>query len=207
MKKQLLMLLMAAMSVTFVKAQKNGSYKAFLTKVEVQGKVTGDSSNIKIDSTDVLKITKHVYSDPEIEIFWYNSISQFNFELKNKSNETIKLIWDDASYIGTDGSAKKIFHNGVKFIERTNAQPATSIIKNSKLSDLVAPTDNVYYSSGKYGGWNQTPLFLTSRKIETPVYDNTEVRVLLPLAFSGTTKEYVFTFKVKWIEDVKKKKK
>lgn len=68
-------------------------------------------------------------------------------------------------------------------------------------------SENESYSSGTYGGWNQHPLFPTPRKTEISVLDNKTVRVLLPISFDGSTKEYMFTFTVKWSEYAKKKKK
>lgn len=44
-------------------------------------------------------------------------------------------------------------HSGVKYIDRNNSQPPNIIPKNASLSDVIIPTDNIYYVSGQYGGW------------------------------------------------------
>lgn len=90
--------------------QKNGIYKAVLNKVEVQEKTTADSSGIRTDSLTNPKNNHYLYSDSTMDISWFSSATQLNFEMRNKRNETIKVIWDDASYIDTDGSTKKVFH-------------------------------------------------------------------------------------------------
>lgn len=35
-------------------------------------------------------------------------------------------------------------HSGVKYTDRNNSQPATSIPKGASLSDILLPTDNVF---------------------------------------------------------------
>ncbi|WP_029275195.1 hypothetical protein [Pedobacter borealis] len=204
MKKSILTLLALLPLLSF---GQRGYYKAILSKVEVQGKITADSLAIKLDSLTNPKNNHFVYADNNIEINWYNSTSQFNFEIRNKLNETIKIIWDDASYIDTDGSSKKVFHAGVKYIDRNNAQPPTTIIKDSKLSDLITPTENVYFSSGSYGGWRELPLFDYSRKDVVHKYNNKHARILLPISIGGNVQEYIFTFTVNWIEEIKEVKK
>ena len=50
-------------------------------------------------------------------------------------------------------------HVGVKYIDRNDSQHASVIPKGASLSDIVQPTDNVYYVSGQYFGWRTSNLF------------------------------------------------
>ncbi|WP_183567399.1 hypothetical protein [Mucilaginibacter sp. SP1R1] len=206
MKKSLFIAFVLAMAATTVFGQK-GLYKASLTKVETQGKITADSTSIKIDSIGNVFNPHYLFTDKNIEVNWQYSLNDFDFELKNFSNQTIRLLWDEAAYIDKDGNTHKVFHKGVKFMDRENAQPATGIIKGAKLSDLIAPTDYVYYSEGSYGGWRQLNLFESPKKHTLPAFDGSQVRILLPIVISGVTTEYIFTFTVKWAEEINKKKK
>ncbi|MBB6109768.1 hypothetical protein SAMN05421821_105186 [Mucilaginibacter lappiensis] len=205
MKKRLLIILLSIGIGFHVFAQKS-DYKARLTKVEVQGKVTADSSNIKVDSTINAFNPQYIFTDKDIDIIWLYALTEFDFILTNKSEQTIKIIWDDAAYIDKDGTTHKIFHKGVKYLDRNNSQPPSGIIKGAKISDLIAPTDYAYYSSGSYGGWQQTRLFEKPKRHQPALFDNITSRILLPISFNGTTIEYIFTFSINWFEEVKKKK-
>ena len=67
--------------------------------------------------------------------------------MKNISNSTIKVVWDEAAYIDYNGETSKIMHKGIKYSEREASQPASVIIKGAKLEDVAIPTKNVSYSS------------------------------------------------------------
>lgn len=77
------------------------------------------------------------------------------------------MVWNEAAFVGLDGSSSKIMHVGTKFSEREGNQPATTIIKGAKIEDLATPTANVYYSDGvkigyeRFGnGWKTKKWFL-----------------------------------------------
>src|SRR5690242_21732037 len=48
-------------------------------------------------------------------------------------------------------------HSGVKYIDRNNSYPSSTILPNTRLDDLVIPTDNVYYSEGYFGQYFSSP--------------------------------------------------
>jgi hypothetical protein len=48
-------------------------------------------------------------------------------------------------------------HSGVKYIDRNNSYPPSTILPNTRLDDLVVPTDNVYYSKGYFGQYFSSP--------------------------------------------------
>jgi len=141
---------------------------------------------------------KYSYEDQLIKIIWLPTAKQFNFVLENKSDHSIKIIWDEAVYVDGNGSSEKVMHSGVKFSEKNNSQPATVVVKNAKIDDLIMPSKNVYYVSGQYGGWRTLPLFSnpSTDNIEISSSVGKEVRILLPLEIENTVNEYIFSFKV-----------
>lgn len=144
---------------------------------------------------------KYRYEDDMIEIVWLPLPSEFAFELNNKTDHSIKIIWDEAVFVDSDGTSGKVMHTGVKFTDRNNTQPPSVVVKKAKLSDIVVPTKNVYYSTYS-SGWNQSNIFKsfasTTEELEVIAKENTgkEVRILLPLEIQNTVNEYIFTFKV-----------
>lgn len=147
-------------------------------------------------------ITKYRFEDGTINIVWSPSSSQFGFFLTNKTSHSIKIIWDEAVYVDESGMSKKIMHSGVKYIDRNNPQPPTTVVRGATISDIVFPTDNVYFESGKYGGWRELPLFPDSgmEKIEienkAKTYIGKNVQVLLPIKIEDIVNEYVFVFSI-----------
>lgn len=77
-------------------------------------------------------LSKFTYKDNVIDIMIFADRSNFNFVLQNISENSIKIVWDEAVFVNFDGSTEKVMHKGIKFSERNGAQPTTTIIKNAK---------------------------------------------------------------------------
>lgn len=60
----------------------------------------------------------------------------------------------------------------MKYAERNSSQPATTVPKGASISDILLPTDNVYYVSGQYGGWRES--YLIPCVYKTPEAFNAE---------------------------------
>lgn len=179
-----------------------GSYKMTLTKVEKPE----DSSN-RYGETRVIQdngVDKYAYNDSIIDIIILGTSEQFNFVLKNISNHSLKIIWNEAAYVGLDGSSSKIMHVGTKFSEREGDQPPTTIIKGAKIEDLATPTVNVYYDKGiKIGyetignGWKKRSMLPKQYEGKEPG----EIRLMLPIQIKDVINEYTFVFKVYYSYD------
>jgi hypothetical protein len=172
-----------------------GSYSAYLYSVEAP-------KDIKKGVTDSVS---SIYEDDIIKIDWDYAVSQIGFELKNKSEQTIKIVWDEAAFISLANETSRVFHKGVKYIDRENAQPSSSVYKNSVLSDLISPTSYTTYTSGQYGGWRSAPLIpvstnVFSGKVEyVPALIGGTMRVILPVKMDDKTLEYAFSFRTEFI--------
>lgn len=198
MKKILLLSILLATTFCFAqkKDKREGNYSIQLISVD-------SPKDIQSGIVDTLTST---YEDTIIKIKWQYAISQIIFDLNNKSDQTIKLVWDDAILISTENESKRIFHKGIKYIDRENPQSPTSIYKKSTLSDLVLPTSNTYFVSGQYGGWTSLPIIPTmaikfSKKVEyKPELLGKTLKVVLPFKIDDKTLEYVFVFKTIFLE-------
>ena len=148
--------------------------------------------------------TRYSYEDEIIKITWNILLStEFAFVLENKSDHSIKIIWDDAVYVDVRGQSGRVMHKGVKYTDKNQVQPASVILKKSTLSDLIVPTDNVYFEGGRYGrGWVSNPLFPNQADSKkklltlTQKYIGKTVKILLPLQIQGTINEYIFSFTI-----------
>lgn len=177
------------------------TYRVGLSNVEAPADAKKQYGETKIVKLDVDGKTNYKYEDDYIYISWFVGSSQFAFELKNKSAHSIKIPWDDVAYINIFGEVGRVMRSGVKYIDRNNTQPASVVPNNATLSDIIMPTDNVYYASGRYGGWREGKLFnfpIDKKNVEQSkqAYIGKTVRVLFPVIIEDVKNEYVFEFKV-----------
>jgi len=184
------------------KDKRDGAYSAHLYSVEV-------SKGVKMVTIDTLL---SIYQDSIIKIVWSYADSQIDFELTNESEQTLRLIWDDAAYISLHNKSSRIFHKGIKYIDRENPQSPTAVYKKTTLSDLISPTSYTYYDSGEYGGWRSGSLIpvssarsIWSSKIEyIQGLIGQTIRVILPIKIEDKLIEYTFNFRTEFIEEKKK---
>ena len=111
----------------------------------------------------------------------------------------MKLNWDDMAYVDEDGNTKRVMHSGVKYTDRNSSQPASILPKNASLSDVLLPTDNVYFVSGSYGGWRESSLFprySTNEEAQASPALGKKVRIIFPIVIQDVVNEYVFEFSV-----------
>ena len=158
----------------------------------------------KIGTLQEEDATKYSFEDDLIRIVWTATPEQLDFDLTNKTNHSIRIIWDKAVYVDEKGNSQRIMHSGVKYTDRNNPQPPTTVAKGATVSDLLFPAENVDWAGGPYGGWQIKPLFPTSSTSGSPEdllaqakkYVGKSFHVLLPLDIEQAVKEYIFVFKV-----------
>jgi hypothetical protein len=160
---------------------------------------------------------KYVYEDGLFSGLFFVTASRINFTITNKTDHSIKIIWDEAAFIDLDGQSGRVAHEGVKYADRNASQPPSVIPGGRSLTDFVLPTGRVYYREGYYsryssipGGWEELPLVLpASRRIAagdstlvdaftSEVSKNKGKRfgLLLPLEIEAVVNEYTFWFEV-----------
>ena len=146
-----------------------------------------------------------IYEDSIIKIDWGYASTQIGFDLTNKSDQTLKIIWDDAAFISQSNESSRIFHVGIKYTDRENPQPPTSVYKKTTLSDLIAPTSYTRYVSGQYGGWRSDPLIPIPSNVWSSKIEYIEsllgktMRVILPIKIDDKVIEYAFSFRTEFI--------
>lgn len=179
-----------------------GSYKTALVKVEKPEDTTnryGETKTIQDAGID-----KYSYNDSIVNITIYGTKEKFYYVLKNVSNNSLKIIWNEAAFVGLDGSSSKIMHVGVKFSERENDQPATTIIKGAKIDDVATPTANVYYDEGYKIGYTTVGNGWKTKSMLPEEYigkEAGEIRLMLPIQVKDVVNEYTFVFKVYYTYD------
>ena len=178
------------------------SYSVGLSTVESPADAKQQFGETKVVTFDEEGVSKYRYEDDYINIVWFVGTKQFNFTLKNKSGHTLKINWDDISYVDTKGQVGRVMHAGVKYTERNNSQPATTVPKGASISDVLIPTENVYYVSGQYGGWRENYLipcvYNTSEDFNAGAssFVGKTMTVMMPIMIENVQNDYTFTFNI-----------
>lgn len=178
------------------------SYSVGLSAVESPADAKQQFGETKVVTFDEEGVSKYRYEDDYINIVWYVGSKQFNFTLNNKSGHSLKINWDDISFVDTKGQVGRVMHSGVKYSERNNSQPATTVPKGASISDILLPTENVYFVSGQYGGWREN--YLLPCVYQTPEAFNASasslvgktMTIMMPIMIENVQNDYTFTFNI-----------
>ena len=176
------------------KGDDSGKFVATLTKVEKPS-----DSSVRYGNTTTVTdkdVTKFSYVDNFIDILIFAANSQFGFALKNVSDNTLKVVWNEAVFVDVDGSTSKVMHSGIKYSQREAEQPASTIIKGAKLDDIAAPTANIYYSDA-LKEWTSYSMYRNADKNK----QGQSIKLMLPIQVKDVINEYVFEFGLTYVFD------
>lgn len=193
MKKFLFLTVIIFSVYTACAADPKGYYRVSLESVEVKG-MNGEISN----TINEKGFTTPSYKDDLIDIVFTFEPTHIDLILKNMGNSSLKIIWDDAIFVGgINQNSDGVFHAGVKYNDRENTQLPTQVLQGTRLSDIIVPKGTVSWSD-YFGRWMYHFILYGEDRLK-------QIQVLLPIEYENSVKEYLFIFSVKW-EDVKVKK-
>jgi hypothetical protein len=114
---------------------------------------------------EVIKITKNEkgaweYEDGDIKIIWGLNSKEIGFKLLNKTNNNIKVIWDEAIYIDENKRSRRLIHSGVYYLDRYRAQVPSVVAKNTYILESLYPADYIEVNPVKGEFWGIKPLFI-----------------------------------------------
>ena len=153
---------------------------------------------------DVDNMVRDVYEDDYIRIYWDVSSKYLRFNLRNKTNYTLKINWDDISYVDEYGFTGNIIHSGVKYVDKNKPQSSISVPRGASVCDVLVPVDNIVYVNGQ---WIESELVKSSYKnleeFETLKERNVGlyIQILFPVLIENVQNDYIFNFK---INDIKR---
>ena len=180
----------------------HGTYIMVLQKVETSGVEKELFANSKTTNIVDYDKSKSIYEDDFIKIIWEPSFYVFNILLTNKSEHSIKIIWNDAIYVDENGNSERVAHAAEKYIRVEDSQQPTNVLKKLTIKDQIQPNENIHYDENN--GWTSQPL-LTENFGDTPeelkrikdTFKGKIIRISLPIQTYETTIEYLFEFVVK----------
>lgn len=164
---------------------------ASLVSVE---KPTYQNEHNKINIINIKDSLAFSYADKNVSVIIRAGTTTFDFIIKNNSDHSIKILWNEASFVGIDGFTSQIMHSGTKYFDKEKLQTPTTIISGASLSDCVLPINNAKWSE-KENKWIESPLiddsFLSDLKGKT-------MKLMIPIQnINGVVDEYIFNFRIR----------
>ncbi len=154
----------------------------------------------EIDTTFRLQLTKPIESesltmeDANIAIGFGLTNTSVGVALQNKTDGPIKIDWNQVSFIDPQGTSHNVTHEGVKYTDANSSKPPSVVPPTAKVVDSIVPADNVYFTSGQYGGWGTH--YILPRAPLGASLKGKSFSVYMPLEINGTSKNYLFTFRI-----------
>jgi hypothetical protein len=151
---------------------------------------------------------KYYFEDKMIRIGWAVTAKDIAFVLENKTDYSIRIIWDEAAYVDMNGFSHRVMHSGVKYIDRANTQAPTVVVRRGSVSDIVVPTDYIL-NLGEYG-WKEGDILPNSSRDpdnkrlinKAKEYLGKKIQVLLPLQIQDTVIDYIFVFTIESVKEI-----
>lgn len=177
-----------------------------------------------VESVEVAEEDRYRYVDDLIDVTIGALPDQFVFALRNQTEHSIKLVWDETVFIDLDGSSTRVMHQGVRYADRNVSQPASVIPAGAGFSDIVLPSDRVWFREGTYGTYASRPAEWRHLNLVMPAYEvvrgtatpgvpapaaadtllsqareniGKRMGLLMPFEIQGVVNEYTFWFEVK----------
>lgn len=173
-----------------------------------------DIKLVKPTSSDVM-----FYSDDIIDVSFHTEDLLY-IEIYNKTDTSIKILWDESSLI-YENESFPVIHSDVKFVDMGKPQIPTLIPPKTKIKDVIVSKNSIKYYSDS--GWGAEPIFSSFYSIDPErtksQYDvrgsyvlkirnakekieqakrlvGSEFGLFFTIAVSEEKKEYFFKFKI-----------
>lgn len=142
------------------------------------------------------------YNDNGVRISPYITPDDITVWIRNDTQSSIKVLWDDAAFIDGEGISHRIIHTGTKYIDKEKAQVPSVVAQSSEINDSLYPVDYVILNNTSSGtiGWSKQPLLDLTQKYRSKeealnvIACINSLKLLLPIEYNGIKKEYLFSF-------------
>ena len=204
--KRILPTLLLTILLASCQSSKHRMYEAMLSLSKVEVPSQEKNAATKDSVVNKIKNSKNnfEYVSDFFTIKWTFTQNRFEFELKNKSNYTIKIPWNGIAFVDYDGLSGRVLHKGIQYKDKDATMPPSIIPSGAHINDFIIPVNNVQYNENEYGSWVVTDLFLSHTDNYNDLKDQyigKNVKIRMPVIIDNTEHEYTFVFDIK---DIKK---
>ncbi len=145
-----------------------------------------------------------VLEDGLMRITWVVEEARLPFVLENKTDQPIRIIWDDAIFMDLLGAPHKVMHQGVRYAQRGEPQAPTTVEPGEAREDFILAINLPYQETD--ASWHEDPFLKPYRRMTRAELEPALLNVgrsfvaILPIEFEGEVHEYVFTFRVRSVD-------
>jgi hypothetical protein len=145
-----------------------------------------------------------VLEDGLMRITWVVEEARLPFVLENKTDQPIRIIWNDAIFMDLNGAPHKVMHRDVRYAQRGEPQTPTTVNPGEAREDFILAINLPYQESD--ASWREDPFLKPYRRMTRAELEPALLNVgrsfvaILPIEFSGEVHEYVFTFRVRDVD-------
>lgn len=168
-------------------------YKTTLISVETSTSVDDYNYEIKILEKDNKNYA--LYEDEIITLLLYANSKVIKIDFNNKTDSTMKIHWDNATFIDEYNLSNRVIHVGVKLTDSYNVQVPTIVSRRGRIEDNIVPAKNIKFINNE---WRYSPLIKGNQEV---------VSLLLPIEVADEIIEYIFKFEIQIDEEKIKEEK
>ena len=181
MKKKII-LMISLLVVIFLIGCVRGDNDLFIEMVEP--KPTGNPGEQALYEDDNIRILFTIYHG--IDIYG------FTFSLKNKSDQTIQIVWNEVVILDSNYNSYEIIHEGIDPIDKNKPMKNAVVPPGAQRVETVIPTDIIKWNS-KLDYWETRAFIETLQLFDGKVE---KASLILPLIIGEEKETYSFNFKI-----------
>ena len=169
----------------------SADYAVSLIEVESPKDAKIQYGETKVVNFEEGGIGKYRYEDDYINIVWYVETTKLHFALMNKTPHTLRINWDDISYVNHLGQVERVVHSGIEWHNINHPQPPTNIPAGAGIKDILVPINcgaivpYVYNTPEDFNAENGAISYVG--KI---------LKVMMPIMIENVQNDYVYTFRI-----------
>lgn len=114
--------------------------------------------------------------------------------IRNKTDNTMAVVWDESTFIAKDGSSHPVVHAGIPYQQASESKPDSIILPGERLDDVIINANAI---TNRSGTWGVAGLFSPSDFTTTP----SSTDVLLTLKIGEDKRLFLMNFTTKLVTE------
>jgi len=91
---------------------------------------------------------RFTFQDRELSFYFKPTPDALRFQVENRQNRPVWILWDRSSFIDPNGASGKVGHGTTRWADRFKVQPDTQIPALGSYGDYVLPLDYLLDPAG-----------------------------------------------------------
>lgn len=180
--------------IDIVEQEANSCFRLVLSSTErVSGGNTSDVVFRELELDSIMEFSfEDEYIAANIRIPWY--LTFISYDIQNKTNSSIKLIWDEAAYVDLFGNSTSLLSGQTRLIDSNRSQKSSIIVRNSSINGYMYPQNKIIESSKI---WFEPLLPSKDRSII-----DKSIAIMLPIVIGDIRYEYNLVYTINFDDNI-----